>query len=61
MAETFLEEQLRRIRTMIEQVSRVRPLAHAHSYPHWPEDRGAAHQEEPQRRRTRDSARRRRR
>ena len=30
MAETFLEEQLRRIREMTEQVSRVRPLRDVH-------------------------------
>jgi hypothetical protein len=41
MAESFLEEQIKRIREMTEQVSRVRPLYDAHNLgmhsSEWPE------------------------
>ena len=50
MAESFLEEQLKRIRKMSEQVSRVRPLAGVGDRRvHRPEE-GAAHEGEKSRR-----------
>lgn len=61
MAESFLEEQLKRIRDMSEQVSRVRPLADVRNRcVHRPEEKGTAQDEEaPRRHRVRDSVRRR--
>ena len=62
MAETFLEEQLRRIREMTEQVSRVRPLFETPDVRnHSPEQPGSRPDESaPARKHTaQDSARRR--
>ena len=62
MAEAFLEEHLRRIRKMTEQVSRVRPL-HDVRDPriHSSDEKGAAAEKEapPRRHTVRDSSRRR--
>jgi hypothetical protein len=62
MAETFLEEQLRRIREMTEQVSRVRPLCALYEvHNHSPECARSRHEEPaPARKGTaRDASRRR--
>lgn len=45
MAEEFLEAQLKRIRAMTEQVSRVRPLYDARDLTNTSEENGAAHVE----------------
>ena len=51
MAEEFLETQLKRIREMTEQVSRVRPLYDIRDWTNSSEEKGAAH-DEPARGRT---------
>ena len=60
MAEEFLEAQLKRIREMTEQVSRVRPLCDIRDWSSPSEGKGAAHHEETPRKHTaRGSSRRR--
>lgn len=63
MAETFLEEQIRRIRDLTEQVSRVRPIHDAVEPPSRPSEvNGRARRDPPpraHRETARDTARRR--
>ena len=48
MAEEFLEEQLKRIRQMAEQMSRVRPLYGMHELRNYSADtNGPAHEDTP--------------
>ena len=60
MAEEFLEAQLRRIRDLTEQVSRVRPLYDIRDRTSSSEGKGTAHDEPaPRKPRARNSSRRR--
>jgi hypothetical protein len=61
MTESFLEEQLKRIRKMTEEVSRLRPTAEVrYRRGGWPQEQGAAADEDRSRRVTdRASSRRR--
>jgi hypothetical protein len=59
MAEEFLEAQLKRIRELTEQVSRVRPLYDIRDWTSSSPEKGAARDEAPRKHSARDSSRRR--
>ena len=60
MAEEFLEAQLKRLREMTEQFSRVRPLYEIRDWTSSSEEKGTArHEQAPRKLNARDSSRRR--